>query len=176
MPQPVQMYDPAQLPQLPKLQDLIGTGTITGDPQNIYNLLRAPQGRATDILPQLSELLMGQTAPAVQSIREGARGTVASIQSEAMKRGLTGSDIELSNMRGAYEQGELQVGQLVSQQASQLAQYIMQAYGMDIAANREQFVTLAQAIGQELSSYRDYISGIRQGELAERLGARQGRA
>ena len=170
-----QTYDPSQLPQLPKLQDLIGPGPVSGSEQNIYKLLQAPQGRMTDMLPSISQLLMGQTAPAVQSVREGARQTAATMQSEAMKRGITGSDIELSNIRGAYEEGELQAGQMISQQASALAQYIMQAYGLDIAANREQFVTLAQAIGQEISSYRDYISGIQQGERASNIAAKQGK-
>lgn len=151
---PTQMPQ-VSVPKLQTLQDVIGTGQPTADASNIYKLLQAPQGRMTDVLPSLQDLLMGQQAPAVASIREGARSNAAMAQSEAMKRGITGSDIEAANMTMARAQGEQQVGNLIAQQSSALAQYIMQAYGMDVQSNREMFVTLAQALGQELQSQRD---------------------
>lgn len=163
------------LPKLTSLQDVIGTGQPTADPGNIYKLLQAPQGRATDILPSLQELLMSQQAPAVQSIRQGAQATAAKMQSEAMKRGITGSDIELANMRGAYAQGEQQVGQLIGQQASTLAQYIMQAYGMDIQSNREMFVTLAQALGQQMQMEQDWRIAQMEAVLASDAAKRSSR-
>lgn len=144
-----------EVPKMNTLQDYLGGNKVSADPSSIYGLLQAPQGQMTSILPSLQELLMGQQAPAVQSIREGARSNVAAAQSEAMKRGITGSDIEASSMTQARAAGEQQVGQLMSQQASTLAQYIMQSYGYDLQANREMYVTLAQALGQELQSQRD---------------------
>ena len=145
-----------QLPQqqLPSLADTLGPGGATADTGSIFKLLQAPQGRMSDALPGIQELLLGTQAPAVQAIREGARGNRASAQSDAMRRGLTGSDIEAANMTGATAQGEQQVGQLVAQQSSQLAQFIMQSMGIDIQNNREMFVTLAQALGQELGAQR----------------------
>lgn len=148
-------YTPYQAPKLPSLMETLGPGGPSADPATIFKLLSTQQGRASDVLPSIQELLMGQQAPAIASIREGARGNIAAAQSEAMKRGLTGSDIEAASMGQARSAGEQQVGQLIAQQSSQLAQYIMQAMGMDIQGNREMFVTLAQALGQELGSQRD---------------------
>lgn len=147
--------NPVVMPKLPSLADTLGPGGATATTDSIFKLLQAPQARQTDILPSIQELLLGTQAPAVQAIREGARINRASAQSDAMKRGLTNSDIEAANMTGATAQGEQAVGQLIAQQSSQLAQYIMQAMGMDIQGNREMFVTLAQALGQELGSQRE---------------------
>ena len=151
------------LPKLPSLEDTLVSsgmtsqpgGRISADPDNAFGLLRQNTGRATDILPSLQELLMGQQAPAVQALREGGRANRAMAQSDAMKRGLTGSDIEAANMTAATSQGEQNVGQLIAAQSSQLAQYIMQAYGMDIQQNREMYVTLAQALGEEFSRQQE---------------------
>lgn len=144
-----------RLPEMPSLQSVIGTGTPSAQPDTIFNLLKAPQARMTDALPSIQSLLLDNQAPAIAAVREGARSNRASAQSDAMKRGLTGSDIEAANMTAATSQGETAVGQLIAQQSSALAQYIMEALGMDIQANREQFVTLAQALGQELTAQRD---------------------
>lgn len=155
----METFDYGQLPQMPKLQDIIGGGQpgarIEDIPGQIYGLLGAPQGRMMDIMPGIQNLLMGNNAPAIEGIRQGAASNRASAQSDAMKRGLTGSDIEAANMNMATQGGEQQVGQMMAQQSSVLAQYIMQAMGMDIQANREMFVTLAQALGQQLSSQRE---------------------
>ena len=169
MPDPI--INQSQLPKLPRLEDLLGAGPVRAGEQTLYDLLRAPQGRMTDILPQMEDLLIGAQAPAMRAIQEGSRQNAAIMQSEAMKRGLTGSDIELANIRGAYETGTLQSGQLLAQQSSALAQFLMQAMGMDIASNREQFVTLAQAIGEQLAGERDMEIARRQQEFAAHEGA-----
>lgn len=166
------MMQPYEAPKLPTLMETIGSGTPAASTENIFKLLQAPQGRMTDALPGIQELLMGGQAPAVSALREGARGNRAAAQSDAMRRGLTGSDIESASMTMATAQGEQQVGQLIAQQSSQLAQYIMQAMGMDIQGNREMFVTLAQALGQELSSQRDMEQARLDREAAAAEGAR----
>ena len=143
------------LPRLPSIQDILGAGTPDANQNNIFRLLQAPQGRMTDALPGLRELLLGSQGPAIQALRQGTQSNVAAAQSDAMRRGLTGSDIEAANMSGARQAGTMQEGQLLAQQSSVLAQYIMQALGMDIQGNWEMFVTLAQALGQELGSQRD---------------------
>lgn len=151
------------LPQLPRIEDALRprpSGEYNYS--DIFNLLKTPQGRLTDVLPQVQDMLGAQSEfirPAVAQIREGARSDAASAQSDAMRRGLTGSDIELANIRGAREQGENRVAQILGQvgmqQSASMAQYIMQAAGMDIQANREMFVTLAQAIGEKLASDKE---------------------
>lgn len=164
---------PIVMPKLPSISDALGRGATSADatPDSIFKLLQTPQGRMTDVLPSIQELLLGNNAPAIASIREGARGNRASAQSDAMKRGLTGSDIEAANMTAATAAGETGVGQLISQQSNALAQYIMQAMGMDIQGNREMFVTLAQALGQELGAQREMEMARLEREMAEREGA-----
>ena len=122
-------FDFNALPKLPSLQDVLGESRGQA---GIYKTLLAPQAQASSALPALQQLLLGSQAPAVQAIREGARGNVAATQSDMMRRGLTGSDIEASAMVGARAQGEQQVGQLIAQQSQTLAQYIMNALGLDI--------------------------------------------
>ena len=158
------------LPKLPTLQDLWGAEQPRATSSSVYKTLMAPQAQMSSMIPSLQELMMGSQAPAVQSIREGARMNVASTQSDMMRRGLTGSDIEASAMAGARGMGEQQVGQLMAQQSNALAQYIMQAMGMDISANREQFQSLAQAIGQEIQANAEaemFRQSMQEGRAAE---------
>lgn len=157
MPEQGYGFDYSTLPKLPNLQEVMGSyGNLnTESPEKLFNLLQTPQGTMSVALPALQEFLLGSQSPAVAAIRQGAQSNVASTQSDMMRRELTGSDIETSAMMGARAKGEAQVGQLLAQQSQILAQYIMEAMGMDIKANREQFQTLAQALGQELSSRRD---------------------
>ena len=165
-------FDYSTLPKLPSLQDVMGpTQSLnTENPMKLFELLQSPQAQMSSVMPGIQELLMGSQSPAVAAIREGARGNVAATQSDMMKRGLTGSDIEASAMTGARAQGEAQVGQLLAEQSQFLAKYIMEAMGMDIKANREQFTTLAQALGQELSARRDaemFRQSMQEGRAAE---------
>lgn len=143
------------LPKLTSLQDILGTTTPEANTSNIYKLLMTNTGSASEIIPTLQDLLTSNNSSAITSLRQGAQSNAAKAQSEAMKRGLTGSDIEAANMTSAYAKGEESVGNLLAQQSATLAQYIMQAYGLDVQSNREMFTTLAQALGQELQSQRD---------------------
>lgn len=113
-------------------------------------------------IPQVAQAL-GQSGPAleqqVQATRREGQGQVAAAQSRAMARGLTGSDIEESSIRGAETDVENRVTQMRSQfalqTATQLAQSIMQALGFDIQQNQAMYQNLALAIGQELTAKRD---------------------
>lgn len=167
--------NPMVMPKLPSISDALGAGRNPEGFGDITKLLSTQQGSMMSAMPTIQELLMGGQAPAVQAIRHGASMNRASAQSDAMKRGLTGSDIEGANMTMATAQGESQVGQLVAQQSSQLAQYIMQAMGMDIQGNREMFVTLAQALGQELGAQREMEMARLEREQASHLAGNANR-
>ena len=155
MDQPYQGYDFGAMPKMPSLQELLGTDNPAGRLSNVKKILSAQQPQMAGILPGLRDLLLGAQAPAVAAIREGSRANVAATQSDMMRRGLTGSDIEASAMAGARGMGEQQVGQLIAQQSNALAQYLMQALGLDIAGNREQFTALAQVLSDEFTAEQE---------------------
>lgn len=127
---------------------------------NLMKQLTQPQQSLTNLaLPSMQQQFAttgANLAPAISAIRESTAGNVAGAQSDAMRRGLTGSDIEASGMQGARQAGSAQEAQLVGQaglqQAQTMAQAIMQAFGMDIQANAQMFQNLAQAIGSQMSN------------------------
>lgn len=131
---------------------------------NIAKLLTAPpQSMVNSALPAMQSQFAAtgaNLAPALSAIRETTAGNVAGAQSDAMRRGLTGSDIEAAGMGGARAAGAAQEAQLVGQaglqEAQTMAQAIMQAFGHDIDANASMYQNLAQLIGQKMSSDQNY--------------------
>lgn len=153
------------LPALPTYQFKMPTN-FNVSPTNVFDLIRQAYAQTptmTSVLPFIQNQYSAQSqavAPQLEAIRRRGEELAAIAQSDANKRGLRGSDIEAASMmsarQGASQQmSELQ-GQLAMQQASALAQAIMQAYGMDIQSNREMFLNLAQAIGQEFARQKEY--------------------
>lgn len=115
-------------------------------------------GLLTTAMPQIRDILSpeGQAnSPYVAALNRQTNTNVAQAQSDAMKRGLTGSDIEAQGMGQARATGQDAVAQHYAQTANQLSQLIFQAAHGDLAQNRETLVMLAQAMGQELTSQRD---------------------
>lgn len=124
-----------------------------------------------DVLPYIVKTMQ---AP-VESLKESTAQNVAAAQSGAMQRGMAGSDIEAAGMAGARATGAQQIADMHANISNQLAQYIMQAYGMDIQANTQMFQNIAQAIGQKLSMDQEYNMFIQQlGEMGhEAASSRQ---
>lgn len=113
----------------------------------------------SSILPYIQSQYGAQSQnlqPAIQSINQSTGENVAGAQSDAMRRGLTGSDIEAAGMQGARQQGTQQIAQLTGQagmqQSQAMAQAIMQAYGIDIQSNQEMMMAIAQALGQQMGN------------------------
>ncbi len=98
-----------------------------------------------------------------------------------MARGITGSDIEAADMRSAESAGQSAMAEMYGQTANQLSQMIYQAASGDLQNNRELLLTLAQAMGQELTSQRDMEmfqkalqASIEQAEAARRSARNSG--
>lgn len=154
------MPTPSQLPTFSPR----GPGSLDMSVQNILDLIsKSGQQSLTNIALPPIENILGQQgafiAPQIAAIRGRGEELAAGAQSDAMKRGLTGSDIEAAGMLGArqgaaQQEAELR-GQVGMQQAASLAQMLFQALGMDIGQNREMFLNLAQALGQELTAQRE---------------------
>ncbi len=154
-------YAPINLPALPSFNDLAGGLKTDADYGNIVNVIKragAQPGLTASVMPSISNILSpdGQAAsPYAAAIRASTASNVSGAQSDAMRRGLTGSDIEGANMNAARATGENSMAQLYGQTANQYASMIMQAATGDINNNRELLMTLAEAMGQELTSQRD---------------------
>lgn len=115
-------------------------------------------GLTETILPSIKALLMpGPDNPAFKAIDIGTQQNVAASQTEMMKRGLTGSDIEAAAMTGARGQGELAKAQLQAQTSTQLAGFIKDLATGDISAQRENLVMFAQLMGQKITSDQDLM-------------------
>lgn len=108
-----------------------------------------------DILGQSSRYL----TPQLEDIDRSTEALAAKAQSDAMRRGLTGSDIEMANITGARQTGEYQKagirGQFGLNQANQMSDLIFKAAAGDRDAEINVLTMLAQAMGQELTSQRD---------------------
>lgn len=151
-------------PGLPQIQ-MAGNKGISTDvsTKNIFDLIKQSNTQSmTSALPYVQAQFDSSSknvAPQLEAIRQTGEQNAASAQSDAASRGMRGSDIEAAGMSSArqsasQQQSEL-LGKLAQQQAETMAQYIMQAYGMDIQSNSQMYTNLAQAIGQELSQQRE---------------------
>jgi hypothetical protein len=142
--------------KMPGMSDLMSSPAASGASyDNIFGLIKASgtmPGVTDTALPAIAQLLDASQGPAADAIKRETEANVAGAQSDAMKRGLTGSDIEAGNMTMARGQGQLALGNLFSQNASKLGDYIMQAVSGDTQAHREALLNLAQAFGQKISS------------------------
>ncbi len=148
-----------------KLPDIkaadLGSVDTGANYQNIIDAIKKAgqvPGLTQTALPSIAEILSpgGQaTSPYAAAINQRTEENVAKTQTDMMKRGLTGSDIESGAMGQARASGQSALAEMYGQTANQLAQMIYQAASGDISSNRELLLTLAQAMGQELTSQRD---------------------
>lgn len=155
---------PEQIPGIPKVpSESLYAGLNLTDPtfknisQTVQQAGQIP-GITETALPSIMDLLKpgGQaTAGAEQAIDLGTMQNVAATQTDLMKRGLTGSDIEIAEMGGVRGRGQIAKSQLFSQTANKLADIMMQAVTGDVQHQRGNLVMLAQLMGQELTSQRD---------------------
>ena len=159
---------PINLPLVPTFGD-VSKGLKTNIDMNtgygnvIETIKRAGSqpGITATALPAIQQLLgyaPQAMAPYLADIEKGAAASEARAQSSAMRRGLTGSDIEAQAMGEARGQGmrakEQLYADVYSQTSNQMAQMIFQAASGDLQQNRDLILTLAQAMGQELTSQR----------------------
>lgn len=115
-------------------------------------------GLTDTILPSIKALLMpGENNPAFKAIDAGTQQNVAAAQTDAMRRGLTGSDIEAASMVGARGAGEMAKSNFQAQTSTQLAGFIKDLATGDIAAQRENLTMFAQLMGQKITNDQDLM-------------------
>jgi hypothetical protein len=131
----------------------VDPNSLSTSSNQVYSLLaKAPQSLTQAIGPLLQQVF-GAQANLMQPIfqQQGAQGA-AQAQSDAMKRGLTGSSIESASMGQAYASANQGYDQYLANQLSSLVPAYTQAAGTDITNQQSYYSNLAQAVGQQLSS------------------------
>lgn len=139
---------------------------IKSNPQEVFSLLSHSPDSLTSILGPLLQQVYGNQSGLMQGIfqQQGAQGA-ATAQSDAMKRGLTGSSIESAGIGQAYNQANQGYNQWLSQALNQLVSQYSGAAQFDIGNQQGYYSNLAQAVGQ------DYSSKIQQQQFAQQLAA-----
>lgn len=140
----------------------------TADFSTINSLLtRTPTSLSSMIGPYLQQLY-GTSAGLTQGIfqQQGAQGA-AQAQSDAGKRGLTGSSIESANISGAYNSANQGFNQYLAQLLPQLGQQTQNAAQFDIGQQNDAYNNLAQALGQQ------YASGVQRDQFGRQLNANE---
>lgn len=151
------------LPQTPDFNQQLSGARIGADFGSIIDMIKRSgnvPGMADTALPAIQALLApgGQKASGYeQAIGRQTEQNVAAAQSDALRRGVTGSTIEAQGMGQARTEGQRSLTQFYSGTANQLSQMIFQAVSGDIQHQRGTLIQLAQAMGQELTSERDIM-------------------
>ncbi len=136
------------------------------DPSQVYSLLsNAPQSLTATLGPLLQQIY-GMQGNLMQGTfqQQGAQGA-AQAQSDAMKRGLTGSSIEGAGMQQAYGQANQGFNQYMASILQNLIPQYSQAAQFDIGNQQGYYGNLAQAVGQ------NYASEIQQKQFQQQLQA-----
>lgn len=131
----------------------VNSANLKTDPSQVYSLLaQAPQSLTATLGPLLQQVF-GMQGNLMQPIfqQQGVQGA-AQAQSDAMKRGLTGSSIESAGIGQAYAAANQGYDQYLAQQLSSLVPTYAGAAGQDISNQQQYYSNLAQAVGQQLSS------------------------
>lgn len=127
------------------------------DPSQVYSLLsQTPQSLTATLGPLLQQVFGSQNnlmAPLFGQM--GAQGASVA-QSDAMKRGLTGSSIEESGIQSAYTGANQQFSQYLAQQLGQIVPMYSNAAQFDIGNQQQYYSNLAQAVGQQLSNQMQF--------------------
>lgn len=131
----------------------VNPSSLSTDPSQVYSLLaQAPQSLSATIGPLLQQVF-GTQANLMQPIfqQQGAQGA-GQAQSDAMKRGLTGSSIESAGIGQAYSSANQGYNQYLAGQLNSLVPAYTSAVGTDITNQQSYYSNLAQAVGQQLAS------------------------
>lgn len=155
------MADPLPTFQFQLPTDALTTGTP--DFSKLMEVLKIQGPSMTNLAVPAIANLTGQASqflqPQIAAIQKQTGANVAAAQSESMRRGLTGSDIEAASLTGEREAGlAAEAGvraQFGLQQVQTLSNAIMQSLSSDIGQNRQILMNLAQAMGQEITAQRD---------------------
>lgn len=158
-----EITDPTAGISIPRFDKSI-IDTITPGQANYENVdksvrgLTSVPGLTETILPSIRALLMpGKDNAYVKQIDKSTGRNVAAAQTEAMKRGLTGSDIEAGAMGMERETGETAKAGFFAQNAQQMASIMKELATGDINMQRENLTMFAQLMGQKITSDQDLM-------------------
>lgn len=120
---------------------------------DIYKTLTqgAPQSLTNMIGPLLQQVFGTQGNIMQPLFQQMTNQNVASAQSDAMQRGLTGSSIEAASMGQARQGGSDAFSQYLAGQLNNLVPSIMGAGQFDITNQGNYYNNIAQAIGQQMA-------------------------
>lgn len=120
---------------------------------SIQNLLsQQPQSMTNSLMPGLMQILGLQTGAMGGMFGNQTSQMESGAQSDAMKRGMTGSSIEASGMLSARQAGMANYNQFLGQQLGTLGNAYQGSVGADVNAQNMQYQNLAQALGQQMQS------------------------
>lgn len=130
----------------------ISAGQLQTTPSQVYSLLSNSPQSLTQLLGPLMQQIYGQQGNIMQPIfqQQGAQGA-AQAQSDAMKRGISGSSIESAGIGQAWNQANQGFNQYLAGQLNQIVPQYMQAAGTDVSNQQQYYSNLAQAVGQVLA-------------------------
>ncbi len=155
------MPDPLDGLSIPRTDQSV-LGSIAPGEANYSNVDKTVRGAAQipglteTILPAIKSLLMpGDNNPYEKLIDRTTQGNVSAAQSDAMKRGITGSDIEAGAMAGARSEGEFAKSNFFAQNATHMADLVTQMATGDLNSQRENLMMYAQLMGQKITSDND---------------------
>ncbi len=151
----------AQGAQNPLTLQAIGTPNVNPadlqmNPQGVIGTLanNAPQSLSSLLMPLYSQLFGTQTGALGQQRDLTAQSGVAQAQSNAQRRGLTGSSIEAGAMQGAQSSADQGYMQAYSNLLGQYVNQYAGAAGQDVSNQQNYYGNLAQALGQ---GYADQV-------------------
>ena len=145
----------------------VNPASLQMNPTGVINTLanNAPQSLTSLLMPLYSQLFGSQTGALAQNEALQSQQGVASAQSNAQARGLTGSSIEAGAMQGAQASAQ---NAYTQGYASLLGNYVNQyagAAGQDVGNQQTYYSNLAQALGQ------GYAQQVQQSEFQQQLAA-----
>ncbi|MFA5026403.1 MAG: hypothetical protein WC713_00875 [Candidatus Methylomirabilota bacterium] len=134
---------------------------VSSDPSyaNIIKMLQSQGSLPTmtgSFVPQAQQLLLGRDSDAMKGLQQTTAQNVAAAQSNAMKRGLTGSSVEAFGMNQAQQSGQLAEAQYRAQTASDFMSILQSAMQGDLQSAQQLRQMIAQAMGQKMTSDQEY--------------------
>lgn len=150
----------AEATKTPSYSNIANILTTTGKSSFLDNA----RGEVTKYLqPGTDPYLQEAINQIVAQGREGKRQAISSIGTEAQRRGISGSSIEMGSIADASQKYELgqrgQIANILAQDASsknqQMVNFLTSAYGMDYQTAVGMANNLAQLMGQELTRRND---------------------
>jgi len=129
----------------------------------VIDLLKSQQSKAgltETVMPSIMALLSpgGQgSKPFEAAIEANTNRNVAQMQTDMMKRNMTGSDIELAGMGAERAAGGQALSEMYGRNAMGLSQLMYQAASSDFNSQKENLYMLAQAMGQQIGGEQDLM-------------------